>query len=60
MLPPDCIPVEALLAAAPAPETQSLFWEVVRAALGVKRLAKQDIVDQVWKMPSLTDLKCHY
>ena len=46
VLPPDSIPDEALLSAAPLQQTRSEFFEVVRAALGAKRLARQAVVDQ--------------
>lgn len=46
VLPPEAIPHEALVAAAPLHQTRSEFWQVLRAALGTKRLARQAIVDQ--------------
>jgi hypothetical protein len=46
VLPPEAIPDEALLSAAPLQQTRSEFWHVVCAALGVKRVAKQAVVDQ--------------
>lgn len=46
VLPPDAVPDDVLLTAAPMQQTRSEFWQVVRAALGVKRLARQGVVDQ--------------
>lgn len=46
VLPPEAIPDEALLSAAPLQQTRCEFWQVICAALGVKRVARQAAVDQ--------------